>query len=112
VASGCESNDPPDWPSVYRISGTITSATSAAPVPGAEFALRWSAGAFGDGGAVTESDENGHYHFERDWLAPVDCEAFAIVVSAAGYGQVIRDPGGVRCTSEVQRFDFALVPVP
>jgi hypothetical protein len=107
--SGTESTE---WPSVYRFAGTITSAQTHEPISGAQFAVLWSAGAFGDGGDGTVTDEQGQYYFERDFEGRTDCERLAIAASAAGYEEVDLGLGHVRCTSNVQTFDFELVPLP
>src|SRR5688572_29620495 len=106
----CSEASAPERVTVIRFQGTVTSAATQAPINQAEIILQWSAGAYGTGTEWAYSDVNGSYTLERDFGgAPFGCH-FGMTAQATGYRPKFVQPEQIRCTTDFQRFDFALEP--
>ena len=111
VLLGCSESSAPELTvTVIRFQGTVRSAAGLTPINQAEIILQWSAGAFGNGTAWAYTDVDGQYNLDRDFGGvPFGCE-FGMTVQATGYRPQFVQPDQIRCTEEVQTFDFALQP--
>jgi hypothetical protein len=108
---GCsEASAPEPTVTVLRFQGTVRSAVGLSPINQAEIILQWSAGAYGNGTEWAYTDVDGRYNLDRDFGGvPFGCY-FGMTVQATGYRPQFVQPDQIRCTEEVQTFDFALQP--
>ena len=107
LTAACGTTEPRT--SILRLSGTVTAQSTGAPVQGADLVLEVPAGPFGFGTRRTITDAAGRYSIEEDFGEPVFCDGMGLSAQASGFVPNV-SLGNVRCTDELQVFDFALAP--
>lgn len=107
LAAACGTTDTTVAPLRLSLEGSVTSAASGLPVPGATVVLSLPAG---PPSSSASADSTGRYALKLDSTAGAgiqDCSGLSLSAAAPGFVSAA-SPGPIRCVNELQVFDFTL----